>query len=274
MYLIYGVWVPIENRELIMRSVRSSFMESRIDEIDKRILYYLAKDARNTTAPEIAGEMEVTPATIRNRIRQLEDEGILCGYLADIDYKSIDELVTYQFNCTAPISERERLAQSVLKISGIVAVRQLMTGRSNLVITAVGSDTRDIGRIAGELSDLEMTIEDENVIEEEYHRPYDPFGPEDAPRSSSLTDFMGLAGDAEVVEFTVSEEADIAGLTIKEAVDAEMLADEMLVVSVERDGDVLTPKGETTIQTGDVISLFSKTGLEGDALEAFGTSRT
>ncbi|QSG10411.1 Lrp/AsnC family transcriptional regulator [Halapricum desulfuricans] len=246
-------------------------MVSRIDEIDKRILYYLAKDARNTAAPEIADEMEVTPATIRNRIRQLEEDGILRGYLADIDYKSIEGHVTYQFSCTAPIPDRDRLAQAALKVSGIVTVRELMTGNANLAITAVGSDTNDIGRIAGELSDIGLDIEDESVIEKEYHRPYDPFGPEDAPKGPSLTDFMGLAGGAEVVEFTVSEGAEVAGLTIEEAVDKGLLADEMLVVGVERDGDIITPKGETVIEAGDVISLFSKTGLEKDALEVFGT---
>lgn len=246
-------------------------MDYRLDEIDKRILYYLAEDARNTAAPAIAEEMEVTPATIRNRIHQLEDRGILRGYRAEIDYKSIEGHVTYQFSCTAPIPDRDRLAQSALEISGVVTVRELMTGTANLAITVVGSDTNDISRIAGELSDIGLMIDDESVIEEEYHRPYDPFGPGDTPKGPSLTDFMSLAGGAEVVEFTVSEGAEIAGLTIEQAVDEGLLADEMLVVGVERGGDVLTPKGETVIRPGDVISLFSKTGLNKDALGVFGT---
>lgn len=45
----------------------------------------------------------------------------------------------------------------------------------------------------------------------------------------------------------------------------------MLVVGIERDGDALTPKGETVIRTGDVISLFSKSSLEKAALDVFGT---
>jgi len=246
-------------------------MENRLDEIDKRILYYLAGDARNTAASDIAEEMEVTPATIRNRIRQLEADGILRGYLADIDYKSIGGHVVYEFKCTAPIPDRDRLAQSALDIVGVISVRELMAGMTNLTITVVGTDTEDIGRIEAELSDLGVTIEDESVVEEQYHRPYDPFGPEDAPKGPSLTDFMGLAGGAEVVEFTVSEGAAIAGKTIAEAVEAGLLADDLLVVGIERDGQILTPKGETEIQTGDVVSLFSKTKLNNDALEAFGT---
>jgi len=249
-------------------------MGYRIDEIDKRILYYLALDARNTATSDIADEMDVTPATIRNRIEQLEKEGILQGYLADIDYDSINGFVTYHFRCTAPIPDRSRLAQSAREISGVITVRELMAGSANLLITAVGADTDDINQIASGLADLGLEIEDESVIEGEYHSPYSPFGPENVPKGPSLTDFMSLAGDAEVVEFTVSDGARIAGKSIEEAVDDGMLADEMLVVGIERDGDVLTPKGETVIRTGDVVSLFSKGPLKKDSLEGFGAAES
>ncbi|MFW5919542.1 MAG: AsnC family transcriptional regulator [Halanaeroarchaeum sp.] len=245
-------------------------MDYRVDEIDKRILYYLARDARNTAAPAIADEVQVTPATIRNRIQQLEEHGILRGYHAAIDYERIEGRVTYQFNCTAPVPDRDRLAQAAQEISGVVAVRELMTGHANLAITVVGTDTDDVSRIASELSDLGLEIEDEGVIEEEYHHPYHPFGPEDVPTGASLTDFMSLAGGAEVVEFTVSEGAPVAGLNIERAVSEGLLAEEVLVVSIERDGNAITPKGDTEIRPGDVVSLFSKDPLEKRSLEAFG----
>jgi DNA-binding Lrp family transcriptional regulator len=245
-------------------------MVHRVDEIDKRILYHLSVDARNTTTSDIAEETEVTPATIRNRIERLEEHGILRGYLADIDYKAIESYVKYQFRCTAAISDRKRLAQSALEIHGVLRARELMAGSSNLVITAVGADTDAITRIAHDLSALGLEIDDESVIEDEHHTPYAPFGPENVPTGPTLTDFMSLAGDAEVVEFTVSEGADIANMTIEGAVGDGLLAEEVLVVGVERDGDVLTPKGETVIRPGDVVSLFSKSPLGTDALEVFG----
>jgi DNA-binding Lrp family transcriptional regulator len=245
-------------------------MGNRIDEIDKRILYYLALDARNTATSDIADEMDVTAATIRNRIDQLEERGIIRGYISDIDYKSIDEYVTYQFRCTARIPDRSRLAQSALEVSGVITVRELMAGSANLMITVVGADIEEINRIAGELADLGLDIEDESVIEGEYHTPYDPFGPEGVPQGPSLTDFMSLAGGAEVVEFTVSEGAEIADMTIEDAVEEGFLDERMLVVGIEREGDILTPKGETTIQTGDIVSLFSKTPMQKDSLEGFG----
>lgn len=245
-------------------------MEYRVDEIDKRILYYLGADARNTAAPAIADEVDVTPATIRNRIRQLEEHGILRGYPADIDYERIDGRTRYLFTCTVPVTERERLAQAALDVAGVVNVRELMAGRSNLRVAAIGVDTNDMSRIAGELSDLGLEIEDEDVIEHEHYHPYHPFGPEDEPTGPSLTDFVSLAGDAEVVEFTVSDGAEVAGMTIEEAVDAGLLADEMLVVGIERDGSVLTPKGDTDLNVGDVITLFSREAIQKETLEVFG----
>src|SRR6056297_1459226 len=103
-------------------------MSYRIDEIDQRILYHLAADARNTSAPMIAEEVDVTPATVRHRITQLEDHGIIEGYHAAIDYEATNGKLTTQFTCTAPVSEREQLAADALTVSGVVHVRELMAG--------------------------------------------------------------------------------------------------------------------------------------------------
>jgi DNA-binding Lrp family transcriptional regulator len=245
-------------------------MGYRVDEIDKRIIYYLARDARNASPPAIADEVDVTPATIRNRIRQLEEQGIVRGYHADIDYERIGGRVTYQFSCTAPVPERDRLAQAALEVAGVVTVRELVTGHANLAVTAVGTDTDDVSRIASRLSDLGLTIEDEGVVEAEYHHPYHQFGPEDAPTGPSMTDVMSLTGGAEVVEFTVSDAAPVAGSSIQAVVEEGLLDEDMLVVGIEREGEVLTPKGETEFRPGDVVSLFSKEPLDSTTLEVFG----
>jgi DNA-binding Lrp family transcriptional regulator len=245
-------------------------MAYRLDEIDKRILYYLGRDARDTQATAIADEVDVTPATIRNRIDRLEQAGILRGYPADIDYERIEGRMAYLFTCTVPVPERKRLAQETLDIPGVVNVRELMSGQSNLHISVVGEDTSDISRIAHDISDLGIEIEAEHVIEREQHHPYHPFGPEDEPSGPSVTDFLSLANDAEVIEFTVSEGAEVAGSTIEEAVDAGYLADQMLVVGIERDGVAVTPRGDTEFRAGDVVTLFSRNTIRKETLAAFG----
>lgn len=249
-------------------------MDNRVDEIDKRILYYLASDARNTSAPAIAKEVDVTPATIRNRIRQLEDQGIIQGYTAAIDYEQIGGRVSYLFRCTAPIPDRDRLAKEVLDISGVIHVRKLLAGQANLNVRVVGRDTEDISRISRELAALGLDIEAEDAIEEELHHPYHPFGPGDEPARPSLTDFMSLTGAAEVIEFTVSEGAEITGMTIEEAVEEEVLGEDMLIVGIERDGTVITPKGDTKVKVGDLITLFARGPIERTSLDVFGAGNS
>jgi DNA-binding Lrp family transcriptional regulator len=242
--------------------------EYRVDEIDKRILYHLAADARKTSASLIAEEVDVTPATIRNRIKQLEDHGIIEGYHAAIDYERTNERTKTQFTCTAPASERQRLAQEALEITGVVGVRELLAGRGNLLVTVVTTGTDEGSRIAQELSERGLDVEEIDTVHAELRQPYHSFAPEKGRQSVSLTDLRSLSGNAEVVEFTVSEEAEITGRTIEAATDGELL-DDLLVVSIERGDEMLTPKGDTVIRAGDVVTILSRDAITQRTVRAF-----
>lgn len=244
-------------------------MEYRIDQIDRRILYYLARDARNTSAPTIAEEADVTPGTIRNRIRQLEENGVLRGYHADIDYERVEGRIVNLFMCNAPVPDREQLAREVLEISGVVNVRELMTGRGNLHIVAVGTDTNDITRIAREISTRGIEIEDEALVQQEHFHPYHQFGPAERRSTPTMTDFRRLAGDAEVIDLTVAKDAAITDRTIREAAAEGLLNDEVLIVAIERGDTVITPKGDTRIEAADLVTIFSRSGVTDDILRAF-----
>ena len=244
-------------------------MTYRIDEIDKRILYHLAADARNVSAPTIADEMDVTAGTIRNRIGQLEEHGLVTGYHAQIEYERVEGRIVNLFLCSAPVSARDRLATRALNVTGVVNVRELMAGRRNVHVLGVGTDTNDVTRIARELSDLGLEIEEEAILQSEMHRPYGPFGPDEDAVEPSLADFVSLTGGAEVMELSVAERAPIAGRSLSEADEAGLLRDEVLVVGIERDDDVVTPKGDPRIQPGDVVTLFSPDEAPRSTVEAF-----
>lgn len=151
---------------------------SYIDEIDKRVIHSLAIDARNTSAPMIADEVDVSSGTIRNRIQRLETEGTIGGYHADIRYKEIEGMITTLFACEASISDLESRVTDVLDIPGVINVRELLSGRENLQVQAVGKNVNDLRRIATELSDLNLEIVHEHLVQREFHRPYQPFGPD------------------------------------------------------------------------------------------------
>ena len=244
-------------------------MGYRVDEIDKRILYELVADARRTSAPMIAESVDVTPATIRHRIDQLEEHGIIQGYHAAIDYERVNGRITTQYICTASVSDRPQVMHEVLQVSGVVKVRELLAGRENLLVTAVGTDTQDMSRIARELSDLGLDLVREDIVKAEITGPYEPFVPDSTHPQMRVADFQSLSGGAEVVEFTVPEDAPITGQTLEAANESGLIDDEILVVSLERGETMLTPKGDTTIEAGDVLSLFAPDSIPEQTMRAF-----
>lgn len=244
-------------------------MTYRLDEIDRRIIFELMKDARNTSAPSIAEEVNVSPGTIRNRINQLEDNGIIRGYTAGIDFEQAEGHLTNLYVCNAPISERKSLARDASAVPGVINVRELMTGRRNLHIMAVGEDTEVLRRITRALSQLGIEIEDETLVEAETNSPYGSFGPDEEVPSTEATDFISLAGDANVVDVTVDENAPIVGRTLEEAVRQDILDDDSLVIAIERGDQMLTPHGTTVIKPDDLVTVLSRSGRTENVLEAF-----
>jgi DNA-binding Lrp family transcriptional regulator len=244
-------------------------MEYRLDEIDRLALYYLGADARNVTATEIAEKLSVSGGTVRNRIKQLEQHGIIQGYPAHIDYERADGLLTGLFICSVSVSEREQRAQQVLEIPGVINVREVMAGDDSLHVKAVGEDTRDLKRIGSAIENLGIDISEENLVEREYHQPYQQYGPDDAKARQPATNVLSLVGDAQVVDMVVTEEAPLSGMTLAEAKEVGLLDEDTLVVAIEREDEVLPVNGQTEVQPGDVVSIFSPEGLTEETLSGF-----
>ena len=247
-------------------------MDYRLDEIDKRVIYRLMEDARNTSAPDIASEMNVSPGTIRNRIRQLEEHDIITGYHVSVDFERVEKRLTNLIVCTVPVPERAKLAAQVSQIPGVINVREVMTGQRNLHVVAAGTSMEDLSRISRAIASFDLEIDGEDLLQREHIEPYAPFGPENGHGTASLTDFISLAGHAQVVEVTVTSDAPVAGYTLEEANEEGLLDDALLVVAIERDGEIITPRGETAISPDDVVTVFSKEELSRAMVQRFTTA--
>lgn len=146
-----------------------------LDELDRHILYALQQDARHTSSRDIAEEYDVSASTVRKRIQRLEEEGIISGYHVAIDYEKAGFPLHAKLICSAPIPEREELAEQALDIPGVEAVREIMNGHDNVYINILGVDHDDLSRIGQELYDIGLEIEDEQIIRNEYVCPYRGF---------------------------------------------------------------------------------------------------
>ena len=152
-----------------------SMSSDHLDDVDATILHHLQTDARNTSAADIAEDVDVTPNTVRNRIGRLEDQGIIDTYVPMIEYERAGYPLQVVIACTAPIPERPALASEAMTIDGVTHVREMMTGSRNVRVTAVAAEGEWITEIASELHELGLEIEEEQLVKNDYLQPFNHF---------------------------------------------------------------------------------------------------
>lgn len=90
-----------------------------------------------------------------------------------------------------------------------------------------------------------------------------------AVQRPSVKDFMHIGDKAEVFEITVTEGSPIAGQTLQTAGEMGILGDDVLVVAIERNQSVITPRGDVEVRVGDLLTVFSKQGFTPDVMDMF-----
>lgn len=155
--------------------MRTFMKDGKLDSVDRSILYYLQQDARRTSSSDIAAKLDLSSSTVRTRLNKLEESGIIRGYHIDIDYDLAGYPLYTKIICTAPVTERDVLANRARQVSGVTAVREIMTGKRNVYVNAIGKTHDDLNRIAEELDEIGLEIVDEQIIRDEYVCPYHGF---------------------------------------------------------------------------------------------------
>lgn len=151
-----------------------------LDDVDRGILHMLQQDARNNTTSDIADAVGVAPNTVRNRLDKLEENGVINGYVPDIDYEQAGLQLRVLFVCTVSVSDRNDLAEKVLDINGVIRVTETLSGNENLAVEAVAASSEDLTSIASALEALGLDIRDEWFIKTTRVQPFNHFGIDDA----------------------------------------------------------------------------------------------
>ncbi|KAB1196831.1 MULTISPECIES: Lrp/AsnC family transcriptional regulator [Haloferax] len=146
-----------------------------IDDVDRAILHALQEDARNLTSGDIAERSGTSDSTVRKRIKRLEEQKVIKGYHAAIDYQQSGYPFKMLLFCTAPIPKRGAMIQDVLSIDGVVSVQELVTGEKNLLVTVVGKNDDDVTPVAQELLELGLTVADEVLVRTHETTPFGGF---------------------------------------------------------------------------------------------------
>lgn len=90
-------------------------MANALDETDRKILGLLQRDARMTNAA-IAAEVGLTAPSVFERIRKLEQRGVIRGYTVDVDPAALGRTLTAFIRLT--VAYDERYASGIQAVSG------------------------------------------------------------------------------------------------------------------------------------------------------------
>ena len=146
-----------------------------LDDIDRKILSRLQLDARNSTAQEIADSVGVSASTVRNRIALLEADGIIRGYHPEIDYEKANIPLKMTFVLSVPPTEMTDYAERVRQVSGVIDLREMVTGRRNLYVDVVTGDSPALTQITDEIHELGIEIESSELMRRRRVQPFNFF---------------------------------------------------------------------------------------------------
>lgn len=113
-----------------------------IDELDKKILKELNKNARMSFR-KVARELKISPGTFHNKIKKLENSGVLKGYIPLIDTESVG------FNLIAVIALRvnqekdNEVQDEISKLPQIGAIYEV-TGDWDLILICYFKGRKDL----------------------------------------------------------------------------------------------------------------------------------
>jgi len=120
-----------------------------IDAIDGRILTILQENARTSNA-EIARQVDLAPSAVFERIRKLEERGVIEGYSARVNAKAVGlPLLAFVFVRDEERPGEEITSKLIADIPEVLEVHHV-AGEDCLLVKVRTTDTDALGRLLKE----------------------------------------------------------------------------------------------------------------------------
>lgn len=117
-----------------------------LDDIDKKILTFLQDNARIPSST-IAKKIGMANSAVSERMRKLEEKGVIRGYEARIDVGALDlSLTAYIFVRTNETAANWETADELKKVAQIQEVHNI-AGEDCYLVKARVRDTRALGKL-------------------------------------------------------------------------------------------------------------------------------
>ena len=120
-----------------------------IDEIDTKILKILQGNARTANA-EIARQVGLVPSAVLERIRRLEERGVVRGYEARLNAKELGlGLLAFVFVRSEEIRGEDKTASQLAEIPEVMEVHHI-AGEDCFLVKVRAPDTESLGVVLRE----------------------------------------------------------------------------------------------------------------------------
>lgn len=105
----------------------------KIDDIDLKILELLKEDAR-MSFQEIAQEIEMTDVTVRRRVKDLLEKGIIKKFTIDVNSQKLGKGLCALIRLEMKVSEQKRIMNEIMKFEDEVEEAYYLAGKCGLWI--------------------------------------------------------------------------------------------------------------------------------------------
>ena len=118
-----------------------------LDQIDLRILEHMQKDARLTNV-ELAERVGLSPSPCLRRLRRLERDGVINGYMTFVDQTKVGLPVSVFVSVALKEQSESALEEFEAAVAALPEVMEcyLMTGASDYLLRVVTRDLADYDR--------------------------------------------------------------------------------------------------------------------------------
>ncbi len=140
----------------IMSRWMSSGRALPVDELDMKIICALRKNARISNL-ELSKQLGVSEATVRRRIKILEEKGIIKGYAALVDCHAVENNVKAFITIKVDKNRRDEIAEKLMKESRVMTLYRVL-GDYDLLCECLFTSTEELQEFLDEKLKMEGII--------------------------------------------------------------------------------------------------------------------
>jgi Lrp/AsnC family transcriptional regulator for asnA, asnC and gidA len=134
-----------------------------LDDTDRAILRALQADARKPFS-EIAREIDMSSATVHDRVTRMEEAGVIQGYHADVNPKAVGFGTSAIVGLRVEQGREDEALDRLADIDGVQEVN-LTTGEWDIVLRVVAQDTDDLRDIMFErIADMDGFARSQTMV--------------------------------------------------------------------------------------------------------------